>query len=77
MPELTRFFGIIIYMSWRDHNPPHFHACYGEHEALISLSGKVIGGSLPRRALSLVFEWLAIPAMNCLRIGNWRNSGNL
>jgi len=60
MPELSRFFGIIIYMNWRDHNPPHIHACYGEHEALVSLNGKVLSGSLPKRALSLVFEWLAI-----------------
>ena len=60
MPELARFFGIIIYMNWRDHNPPHIHAVYGEHEALVSLNGKVLNGSLPKRALSLVFEWLAI-----------------
>lgn len=60
MPELARFFGIIVYMNWRDHNPPHVHACYGEHEALISLSGKVLNGGLPKRALSMVFEWLAI-----------------
>lgn len=60
MPELARFFGIIVYMNWRDHNPPHIHAVYGEHEALVSLNGKVIGGSLPKRALSLVYEWLAM-----------------
>jgi len=44
MPELARFFGIIIYMNWRDHNPPHFHASYGDHEALVSLNGKVLNG---------------------------------
>nr|WP_265588159.1 DUF4160 domain-containing protein [Candidatus Methylospira mobilis] len=54
------FFGIIIYMNWRDHNPPHIHACYGDHGALVSLNGKVLNGSLPKRALSLVFEWLVI-----------------
>lgn len=31
MPELSRFYGIIIYMSAKDHSPPHFHAKYGEH----------------------------------------------
>jgi len=60
MPELARFFGIVVYMNWRDHNPPHIHALYGEHEALVSLDGAVLAGKLPRRALSLVLEWLAI-----------------
>lgn len=59
MPELSRFFGIVIYMFWSDHNPPHFHAKYGGEEALITLDGEVLQGSLPRRALSLVLEWLA------------------
>jgi len=60
MPELPRFFGIVIYMNWRDHPPAHFHAVYGEHEALITLDGKVYSGALPARALSLVREWLAL-----------------
>ena len=37
MPELCRFFGIIIRMFWEDHQPPHFHAVYGNHEALIEI----------------------------------------
>ena len=60
MPELSRFFGIVIYMNWRDHPPPHFHAVYGEHEALITFDGAVYAGSLPGRALSMVREWLAL-----------------
>lgn len=60
MPELSRFFGIVIYMFWADHNPPHFHAKYGGDEALITLDGEVLQGTLPRRALSLVLEWLAL-----------------
>lgn len=41
-----------------EHNPPHFHALYGEHEALIDIQRlAVIKGGLPRRALSLVLEW--------------------
>ena len=60
MPELSRFFGIVIYMNWREHPPAHFHAVYGEHEALITLDGKVYSGALPSRALSLVREWLAL-----------------
>lgn len=60
MPEISRFFGIVIYMNWREHPPPHFHAVYGEQEALVTLDGKVYAGSLPGRALSMVREWLAL-----------------
>lgn len=60
MPELSRFFGIIIYMNWREHPPVHFHAVYGEYEASITLDGQIYAGDLPRRALSLVREWLAL-----------------
>jgi hypothetical protein len=49
MPEISRFFGIVIYMNRREHPPMHFHAVYGEHEALITLHGKVYAGSLPGR----------------------------
>ena len=38
----------------------HFHAVYGEHEALMTLDGKLYAGSLPDRALSMVREWLAL-----------------
>ena len=55
MPRLSEFYGIVIYMYFADHNPPHFHAIYGEHEALIAIDdGSVIGGDLPRTAARLV-----------------------
>ena len=58
MPELCRFFGIIIRMQCGDHAPPHFHAVYGEHRASIDIEGLVvIKGRLPPRALGLVVEW--------------------
>lgn len=60
MPELSRFFGIVICMFWADHGPPHFHAYYGSDEAQISLDGEILKGGLPRRAMSLVLEWLAL-----------------
>ncbi|HEY2986696.1 MAG TPA: DUF4160 domain-containing protein [Candidatus Binatia bacterium] len=60
MPTISVFYGIVIQMFWRDHAPPHFHALYAEHEALIDLRDlRVIRGSLPRRALELVLEWAA------------------
>jgi hypothetical protein len=58
MPTISSFFGIVIQMFWREHSPPHFHALYGEHEALIDIrTMEVFAGSLPRRALSLTIEW--------------------
>jgi hypothetical protein len=62
MPTLSRFFGIVITMNWNDHQPPHFHARYAEHEAVIRLDTlEVEIGSLPRRALALVLEWASLP----------------
>lgn len=61
MPQISRFFGIIISMYFGDHNPPHFHAKYGNYEVLISLDDfSVIEGSIPQRALSMVIEWAAL-----------------
>jgi len=71
MPELSRFFGIIIYMNWRDHPPPHFHAVYGDFEALMTLDGQVYAGKLPARALSMVREWLALHRDELNE--NWKN----
>lgn len=61
MPEVSRFFGIVIRMFYNDHDPPHFHAVYGEHEALIEINTLVVArGVLPSRALSLVVEWAVL-----------------
>ena len=58
MPTISTFYGILIQMFWNDHAPPHFHALYAEHEALINIKTlEIIEGNLPRRALSLVLEW--------------------
>ncbi len=58
MPEISRFFGITIKMFFGDHLPPHFHAEYGEHKALIDIrTFMTIEGSLPPRALGMVVEW--------------------
>jgi hypothetical protein len=61
MPELCRFYGIIIRMFWADHPPPHFHAIYGSHEAIIEIAtSEVIAGSLPLGAHSLVSQWVSL-----------------
>ncbi len=61
MPEVSRFFGIVIRFDLNDHEPAHFHAIYGEYEALIEIETLlVLRGELPRRALALVLEWAAL-----------------
>ena len=58
MPEISRFYGIVIAMFHNDHEPPHFHVRYGEHKALVSIGeAAVLRGDLPPRALGLVREW--------------------
>lgn len=58
MPRLSEFYGIVVYMYWRDHAPPHFHAIYAGEEAQVLISdGTILAGSIPRRAANLVKEW--------------------
>lgn len=58
MPTISAFFGILIRMYYDDHNPPHFHAYYGEHEAIIAIQTlEIMEGKLPKRALAMVLEW--------------------
>jgi len=58
MPEVSRFLGILIFLYYKDHPPPHFHAQYGKHAAQIDIRTlEVIAGSLPRPQLALVLAW--------------------
>lgn len=58
MPRLSEFYGIVIYMYFADHGPPHFHAIYAEYEALVRIDdGTIIGGRLPTTAGRLVEQW--------------------
>ena len=58
MPEISRFFGIVIAMYFKEHGPPHFHAKYAGQRAAFAISDlRMIEGNLPRRAISLVLEW--------------------
>jgi hypothetical protein len=58
VPRVSAFYGIVIRMYYREHQPPHFHATYSEHEAQIAISTlEPIIGMLPARALRLVRQW--------------------
>jgi len=71
MPEISRFFGIVIRMYFDDHEPPHFHAIYAGAEAQVRITPiGLMGGQLPARALALVVEWARLPEEESLE--NWR-----
>ncbi len=60
MPEISRFFGIVIAMFYNDHPPPHFHVRYGHQRAIVDIETlSVLEGSLSPRVLGLVIEWAA------------------
>ncbi|MBI3292496.1 MAG: DUF4160 domain-containing protein [Elusimicrobia bacterium] len=61
MPKICQFFGIAIYIYYREHQPPHFHAIYGGEEALISIDNlSILRGHLPPRATGLIMEWATL-----------------
>ena len=57
MPEICRFYGIVIFMNYNDHQPPHFHARYQEQEVTIEIQTGIVQGKMSRRALRMLFEW--------------------
>jgi len=68
MPEISRFYGIIIAIFYGDHGPPHFHARYGNYKAAISIKElTVLEGYLPPRTLGMVIEWAALHQDELLR----------
>lgn len=74
MPEISSFYGIAIYMYISEHNPPHFHVYYNEYKAVITIDDGIVTGTLPRRALRLVYEWLDIHRDELM--GNWHRLRN-
>ena len=61
MPEICRFYGIIITMYFQDHFPAHFHINYGEYNAVVAIEDlRLLKGGLPPKAISLVMEWAVL-----------------
>ena len=60
MPEICRFYGISITMNYNDHNPPHFHATYQDYEIAVDIKTGVVNGTMSKRALKIIFEWLEL-----------------
>jgi hypothetical protein len=74
MPEISTFYGIYITMNPKDHNPPHFHATYGEHEALFGFDGKKLEGKFPRKQAKMVSVWAML--RNEELLNNWNLAKN-
>ncbi len=61
MPEISRFFGIVVTMYFNDHNPAHFHVRYERYRAKVRVvDAATIDGELPQRVASLVARWADI-----------------
>lgn len=73
MPEISRFFGIIIAMYPKDHLPPHFHASYGDFYGVFSIeTGDMIEGTMTRRAIRLIQDWCELHKTELIE--NWHQS---
>jgi hypothetical protein len=73
MPEISRFFGIVIAMFYNDHPPPHFHIRYGSQRAIIGIEDLArLEGDLSPRVLGLVIEWAALHRVELL--DNWNQA---
>ena len=73
MPEVSRFYGIVVRFYYRDHPPTHFHAIYGEFEAQVEIeTGAIHRGQLPKTAYELVNAWRMIHLQELL--SNWNRA---
>ncbi len=70
MPEICRFFGIIVTMNYREHEPAHFHAWYSGSEVTVDIDDGRVRGEMPHRAIALVLEWWHLHREELLQ--NWK-----
>lgn len=71
MPTISMFYGVLIQMyNNNEHNPPHFHAIYGEYKATFNLEGELIEGSFPSKKQKLIAAWTVLHYDELL--ANWQ-----
>ena len=70
MPEISRFYGIVVFINHKDHDPPHFHARYQDQEVILEIQSGVVQGKMTKRALRMLFEWSEIHRQELL--DNWQ-----
>jgi hypothetical protein len=75
MPEVSRFYGIVVAVYYKEHQPPHFHAKYAGQVGSFSIEElNLIEGSLPKRVIALVLEWAFEHRAELME--EWRLAGN-
>jgi hypothetical protein len=74
MPEISRFFGIVITMFIDDHNPPHFHIRYGSYRAVYDLKKGIVTGQMPANVIKKVAEWADLHKTELIE--NWEKLKN-
>ena len=67
MTEISRFFGIILFL-WKDHNPPHVHFSYGEYHCNMGVIDRVVDGQAPAKVIALVNKWLDLHEQEVLSL---------
>ena len=74
MPTISMFYGVIIRMYYDEHNPPHFHAFYGDYKAIFSFDGEIIEGTMSSSKKKLIMAWTLIHKEEL--IANWQLAKN-
>ncbi|PSR16231.1 transcriptional regulator [filamentous cyanobacterium CCP3] len=69
MPTISRFYGIVVFMNYNDHQPPHFHARYQDQEIIVEIETGTVEGRMSKRALRMVLEWLDLHQAELM--ANW------
>jgi predicted P-loop ATPase/GTPase len=72
MPTISRFYGIVIFMNYNDHAPPHFHARYQDQEVTIAIETGLVTGKMSKRALQMLFAWLDLHQEELM--ANWERA---
>ena len=75
MPEISRFYGIIVCLYWKDHNPPHVHFTYGDYECSISVLDRIVDGQAPAKVISKVNQWIDLHEQEILSLWEKAQSG--
>jgi hypothetical protein len=76
MPEISRFYGLIILMNFKDHSPPHFHVWYGDYKIIVNINDGLVIGQMPKRALRMIFDWLDLHKDELLEDWNLAQKGD-
>lgn len=75
MPQISKFYGIIILMNFMDHCPPHFHAWYNDYKIVVSINDGEVRGVMPARALKMILEWWKINRLQLASIWERAQAG--